>query len=303
MHLESVFGAENVDYIQGSEAAADGSSANGYDVVFLSSTMASSATRDKYEDSTVGVVTSENALISDGSVGNFFLSDSGGNADGTKIRQQIDILDPSHPLAAGLSGTVTVYNSTTPSNDPNAGTLWAQFGKGDLGAGVNLVAQWDTTDAPDPVDPVEHAIFAADVGAALRGDGSPGSPATAAGRRVFFFMSDFGASDLTDDGKALFNAAINWAAAKPAAAVPGDYNNNGIVDAADYVLWRDNGTLANEVATPGTVTAEDYDEWRARFGNGSAGGSALGASAAVPEPAICGLALFALALLANVRRR
>jgi hypothetical protein len=301
MHLESVFGAENVDYIQGTEAAADGSSANGYDVVFLSSTMASSATRDKYEDSTVGVVTSENALITDGSVGNFFLVDNGGNADGIKIRREIDIVNPDHPLAAGLSGKVAVYNSTEPSNDPNVGTLWAQFGKGDLGTGVELIAEWDTTDQPDPTDPVEYAIFAADVGAALRGDGSPGSPATAAGRRVFFFMSDFGASDLTPQGMALFDAAINWAAATPPAGVMGDYNDNGVVDAADYVAWRDGGTLANEVATLGTVTPEDYDEWRSRFGNTAAVGSGHSVSG-VPEPAGCVLTLIAIMFGTTMRR-
>ena len=70
--------------------------------------------------------------------------------------------------------------------------------------------------------------------------------------------------------------------------MPGDYNNNGTVDAADYVLWRNGGPLANEVAgvTPGQVTAEDYTAWRARFGNGMpapAAGSVLQAGT-VPEP-------------------
>ena len=59
------------------------------------------------------------------------------------------------------------------------------------------------------------------------------------------------------------------------AGVLGDYNNNGKVDAADYVLWRNGGPLSNEVDTPGTVNAADYTEWRARFGNpGSGAGSA-----------------------------
>lgn len=48
----------------------------------------------------------------------------------------------------------------------------------------------------------------------------------------------------------------------------GDYNNNGLVDAADYVLWRyamdTAGTLAND-PTPG-ADAGDYDRWRARLG-------------------------------------
>ena len=52
-----------------------------------------------------------------------------------------------------------------------------------------------------------------------------------------------------------------------------DYNGNGVVDGADYVVWRDHAgatfQLPNEVAnvTPGLVTPEDYTEWRARFGN------------------------------------
>jgi formylglycine-generating enzyme required for sulfatase activity len=69
--------------------------------------------------------------------------------------------------------------------------------------------------------------------------------------------------------------------------VPGDYNGNGTVDAADYVMWRKGGPLLNEVNAPGTVNAQDYTEWRMRFGNntpsGSGAGGGLGATS-VPEP-------------------
>jgi hypothetical protein len=74
--------------------------------------------------------------------------------------------------------------------------------------------------------------------------------------------------------------------------IPGDYNANGTVDAADYVVWRNGGPLANEVSTPGTVTPEDYDAWRARFGN------LAGAAAAVPEPGGVTLLCFAVAMAA-----
>jgi hypothetical protein len=57
----------------------------------------------------------------------------------------------------------------------------------------------------------------------------------------------------------------------PGPALQGDYNGNGSVDAADYVLWRQGGPLQNEVDTPGTINAADYTEWRARFGNMSMG--------------------------------
>jgi hypothetical protein len=78
------------------------------------------------------------------------------------------------------------------------------------------------------------------------------------------------------------NLVVTDIAAAP--GVAGDYNNNGVVDAADYVIWRNGGPLQNEVAgiTPGTVTPEDYDAWRARFGNTSGAGSLSGG--AVPEP-------------------
>ena len=69
----------------------------------------------------------------------------------------------------------------------------------------------------------------------------------------------------------------------PVPGLPGDYNANGVVDAADYVLWRNGGPLQNEVDTPGVVNAADYTAWRTRFGNS---GSGAGANVnAVPEPA------------------
>jgi hypothetical protein len=79
------------------------------------------------------------------------------------------------------------------------------------------------------------------------------------------------------------------------AGVSGDYNDNGVVDAADYVLWRNGGPLENEVNNPGTVNQADYDAWRARFGNSSAGGSAAGIGGTVPEPSglVCAIVLAA----------
>jgi hypothetical protein len=77
--------------------------------------------------------------------------------------------------------------------------------------------------------------------------------------------------------------------------VPGDYNENGVVDAADYVLWRKNNntavTLPND-ATPGTSPA-DYDVWRAHFGQPPGSGSGANAHAAVPEPATSVLLILA----------
>jgi hypothetical protein len=88
--------------------------------------------------------------------------------------------------------------------------------------------------------------------------------------------------------------------------VPGDFNGNGVVDMADYVLWRNGGPLQNEVSDQGTVTAQDYVDWRARFGNTSGSGSEskLGQSTSVPEPGTtCLLLVGAVLGLVNSRKR
>jgi fibronectin-binding autotransporter adhesin len=75
----------------------------------------------------------------------------------------------------------------------------------------------------------------------------------------------------------------------------GDYNNNGVVDAADYVVWRKGlGT---------TYSQADYDVWRAHFGQSAASGSVANVYAAVPEPASLVLLTLAVAAGVSIRRR
>ena len=76
-------------------------------------------------------------------------------------------------------------------------------------------------------------------------------------------------------------------AGSPALSISGDYNNNGTVDAADYIVWREavgSSTVLPNDLTPG-VDALDYNEWRARFGQSIVSGGASGAVVgSVPEP-------------------
>jgi len=55
--------------------------------------------------------------------------------------------------------------------------------------------------------------------------------------------------------------------------IPGDFNSDGKVDAADYVVWRKNDQ-----------SQAGYNTWRTNFGRTSGSGAGLGSSAAVPEP-------------------
>ncbi len=77
----------------------------------------------------------------------------------------------------------------------------------------------------------------------------------------------------------------------------GDYNNDGIVDAADYTVWRNHLGSATSLPnddTPG-VGHDDYDRWKNNFGQTAGGVSGTSANAVVPEPATLVLLMFATA--------
>jgi hypothetical protein len=90
-----------------------------------------------------------------------------------------------------------------------------------------------------------------------------------------------------------------------AAGVVGDYNNNGKVDAADYVLWRNNvGTttvLPNDPAG-GIIGPTQYNNWRSHFGASAGSGSGL-VGGAVPEPSSLMLVVAAVMGLFSVKRK
>jgi hypothetical protein len=82
----------------------------------------------------------------------------------------------------------------------------------------------------------------------------------------------------------------------------GDYNDDGAVDAADYVAWRKvndtSVTLPND-PTQGTDST-DYDAWRTNFGRTVGVGS--GGGAAVPEPISAQILIFGMLALCCRRR-
>jgi subtilase family protein len=78
---------------------------------------------------------------------------------------------------------------------------------------------------------------------------------------------------------------LAWNIVLPTTFVPGDYNQNGVVDAADYAVWRKGlGT---------TFTSADYDVWRAHFGQIAGSGASASANVAISEPATLVLLMFA----------
>jgi hypothetical protein len=72
---------------------------------------------------------------------------------------------------------------------------------------------------------------------------------------------------------------------------PGDYNRNGIIDAADYITWRDSvGSTVTTGSGPdgnfnGVIDQGDYVVWKRNFGRTVASTLSSSSSAHVPEPA------------------
>lgn len=87
-------------------------------------------------------------------------------------------------------------------------------------------------------------------------------------------------------------------------ATPGDYNGDGVIDAADYTLWRDHeggpaGSLPND-AVGGTIGSAQYVQWAQNYGSVEDSSSSAGGRG-VPEPE--SWVLLTLAASTRLRRR
>ena len=90
----------------------------------------------------------------------------------------------------------------------------------------------------------------------------------------------------------------------------GDYNLDGVVDAADYTVWRNSLGSTNDLRANGdnsgssfaVVDEADYLAWRNNYG-ATASGSGMGAVVIVPEPAGLLQTVVAMGLIASWRKR
>ena len=77
-------------------------------------------------------------------------------------------------------------------------------------------------------------------------------------------------------------------------ALPGDFNLDNAVDAADYVAWRKGVEIED--------TVDQYNLWRTNFGVAMGGGT--GSSPAfVPEPSSAAVLVLAALLTSAIHRR
>lgn len=86
--------------------------------------------------------------------------------------------------------------------------------------------------------------------------------------------------------------------ASTAPFLPGDFNDDGVVNLADYTVWRNNlgasaGSLANDI-DGGVIDTRQYETWKASFGGNLPSTASLSQSHTVPEPRTLFVAMAAL---------
>jgi Tol biopolymer transport system component len=131
------------------------------------------------------------------------------------------------------------------------------------------------------VDTGTTQLVSVNYGGTNAGNGQSFEPSISADGSTVVFLSD--ASDLVrndvDNSRDVFAARVSW----PSDLLHGDYDGNGVVDAADHDLWVSTfgsvGDLRADGNGNGIVDAADYTVWRDHFGEAVAAGAGSGAVA------------------------
>ncbi|HMO86799.1 MAG TPA: hypothetical protein PKC18_17960, partial [Lacipirellulaceae bacterium] len=96
---------------------------------------------------------------------------------------------------------------------------------------------------------------------------------------------------------------------QPPLVESGDFNGDGVIDAADYTVWRNAfGATGLEPFAPGDgngdgqVDIEDYAIWKTQYGT-STGASATEPATSLPEPSSFALLGLAAAIVASALSR
>lgn len=118
--------------------------------------------------------------------------------------------------------------------------------------------------------------------------------------------SPYDLASVFNTGNPLVGLAAIGAAGPVVTGLPGDFNEDGTVDAADFTVWSDNrgstfdlGGNGDETGgSAGIVDGADYALWAGAFGDSEAGSAA---GAAVPEPGSMILLLAGLFIAAVAR--
>ncbi len=121
-----------------------------------------------------------------------------------------------------------------------------------------------------------------------------GSPFVTTGEQDLLFEFALEGETFLRTGKVVYGDLVS------PVALPGDFNGDNVVDAADYTVWRDaaaDDVLLND-PTPGTVTEADRAVWAGNYG-----ATLVASATSVPEPAGAVLGLLFITTAVATRRR
>ena len=201
--LESL--GHTVTYFDDTEdEAATEAAAAAADLVYISESVGSGDIREEITEIEVPIIVGEPYAWDEMGM------TLGGGGTSAVATTDITIVSPGHPLAAGLSGTVTVLTDITGSE----GT--AEFAMGDAGDEATVIATVTLADGQ-----TYDTIIIYEKGAALAVPPTDGSEPVAADIRIGMFFHYFAHDVLNENAYALIEAAVKYVfGAKPQARNP-----------------------------------------------------------------------------------
>lgn len=208
-------------------------------------------------------------------------------------------------LGAGIAQTLTIFAKDLDGNDnaPNTGADEYTY---NLNLNQFNTSTFTTVSIPlSSFNLSMHVARNDDTG--VFGSGPGGFLNAGDGSLTEFNLYEFGGLVAPNSG--LLKLELDFMEIRlPSMTLVGDYNNNGVVDAADYTVWRDhlNGDgstlgMNRDPSNSGNVSVADYNSWKAHFGQTPSGSGQL-ANQVVPEPATLSLLVGMLVLFAARRR-
>jgi hypothetical protein len=160
----------------------DASKATGTDLVIISETVGDTRVAAKYTMVPVPVICAHDALFD-----NMKMTGTAAADHATANVTQIVITDMTHPLAAGIMGSVTVSGGAQAASWGNPAATAKKI-------------------ATIPNQATHAAIFGYEKGAMMNGLAAPA-------KRVGFFATETMTDGMNDNGWKLFDAAVDWAIA------------------------------------------------------------------------------------------
>ena len=188
-----------------------------------------------------------------------------------------------------FNGSVLGWYDSNPDNDNQHDVPVAGFAEPSRTATIVV----DMT-GPDPAMHFDDMNFLNSRSQAIRADHTDGTPIDGFYWGMHFVFQGNNIPELVNETDTFQVVIDNMRFCSdlectPSTTTPGDHNNDGVVDAADYVVWRENNIAGQQ----------GYDDWRTNFGSP---GQASASGSAVPEPASVAITLIAMIALSLSRR-